>query len=84
MKVRVLARHVPNVGRQGEERTIDGPSARLLILLGKVEQVIPPKPKPQVEKQTRTYKRRDVVAERPLTLPAIDPEIFTLPAEDYE
>ena len=49
---------------KGREREVTQKVGQALILLGKATVVKPAaEPKTEVEKQTRTYKRRDVVAE---------------------
>lgn len=78
MKVRVLARHVPNVGRKGDERTIDDPSAKVLILLGKVERVIDP-PKRAIDPPKRVYKRKDILTAAPLV---VEPPVYSFRIKD--
>jgi len=58
MRVRAIQKHVPYVGPYGAEKDMDSRSAKVLILLGRVEEVKPP-PRPK-----RTYKRRDMVVEQ--------------------
>lgn len=79
MRVRVICHHVPGIGLRGAEKAIDNPSARTLIMLGKVERVpavtiVVEPTEPQVlEKPRRTYKRRDIVAEPPVPEPVAAP-----------
>jgi hypothetical protein len=74
MRVRAIAKYVPSVGRRGEEKEIDGPSARVLVLLGKVE-IVEGTPKKKATTKRRAYKRRDMVPEA-APAPAPEPEIL--------
>ena len=93
MWVKVIGtRAVPYVGQPGTVRNIDRPSAKALVLLGKVVPVDPPTAEPAIAeatkpkaeqpkaakpkttkkaetkkpaKQTGTYRRRDLRAEKP-------------------
>jgi hypothetical protein len=65
MLVRVLKAYVPRVGKKGQTAEIPDKAARVLILIGSVEQVQEEaKPEPK-----RSYIRRDMQAETSETKP---------------